>query len=112
MEGSFSATLECRGWWETLDTESRERVRDYLGTDGRDIAWDLIRSAYASVAERAIVPLQDVANLGSEARMNVPGRAEGNWAWRARPDHFSGTSAARLHRLAALTGRLPARLAS
>lgn len=99
-----------RGWWETLDGEARERVRDYLGTDGRDIAWDLIRAAYASVAERAVVPMQDVANLGSEARMNVPGRADGNWAWRAYPEHFSGTSAARLRRLAALTGRLPARL--
>jgi len=96
-----------RGWWETLDGEACERVRDYLGTDGRDIAWDLIRAAYASVAERAIVPLQDVANLGSEARMNVPGRADGNWAWRARPEHFSLTYAARLRRLAALTGRLP-----
>jgi 4-alpha-glucanotransferase len=97
-----------RGWWETLDEESRRRARDYLGVDGHDIAWDLIRTAFASVADRAIVPLQDVANLGSEARMNVPGCAGGNWAWRARPEHFSGTSAARLRRLAALTGRLPA----
>jgi 4-alpha-glucanotransferase len=95
-----------RGWWKTLDEESRRRVRDYLGTDGADIAWDLIRAAYASVAERAIVPLQDVAGLGSEARMNFPGRAEGNWAWRARPEHFSAASAARLRRLARLTGRL------
>ena len=48
------------------------RVRDYLGSDGREIEWDLIRAAYASVAERAIVPLQDVLGLGSEARMNTP----------------------------------------
>ncbi len=97
-----------RGWWETLDEASRSRLRDYLGVDGRDIAWDLIRAAFASVAERAIVPLQDVADLGSEARMNVPGRADGNWAWRARPEHLSETSAARLRRLAALSGRHPA----
>ena len=96
-----------RGWWETLAEEDRRRARDYLGTDGTDIAWSLIRAAYASVAERAIVPLQDVANLGSEARMNTPGRAEGNWSWRARPEHLSSESAARLKRLAELTGRLP-----
>ena len=97
-----------RGWWETLDEKGRARVRDYLGVDGRDIAWDLIRTAAASVAERAILPLQDVASLGSEARMNVPGRAAGNWAWRARLEDLSEASAARLRRLAALTGRLPA----
>jgi len=98
-----------RGWWETLDEPTRAKVRDYLGTDGREIEWDLIRAAYASVAERAVVPMQDVAGLGSEARMNFPGRMEGNWAWRARPEHFSEASAARLRRLVALTGRLPAR---
>ena len=98
-----------RGWWETLDEPTRAKVRDYLGTDGREIEWDLIRAAYASVAERAVVPMQDVAGLGSEARMNYPGRMEGNWAWRARPEHFSEASAARLRRLVALTGRLPAR---
>ncbi len=96
-----------RGWWETLDGESRSRVADYLGTTGADISWDLIRAAFASVADRAIVPLQDVAGLGSEARMNVPGRAEANWSWRARPAQFSEASAARIRRLVELTGRLP-----
>jgi len=96
-----------RGWWEALDAESRGRVADYLGTTGADISWDFIRAAFASVADRAIVPLQDVAGLGSEARMNVPGRAEENWSWRARPGHLSEASAARLRRLVELTGRLP-----
>jgi 4-alpha-glucanotransferase len=95
-----------RGWWQTLDEESRRRVRDYLGTDGHDVTWDLIRAAFGSVAERAIVPLQDVADLGSEARMNLPGRADGNWGWRARSEDFPGASAERLRRLATLTGRL------
>ena len=98
-----------RGWWDVLDETTRGKVRDYLGTDGREIAWDLIRAALASVADRAIVPMQDVAGLGSEARMNFPGRVEGNWAWRARPEHFCGGSAARLRRLVTLTGRLPVR---
>ena len=98
-----------RGWWETLDESARTRARDYLGTDGSDIAWDLIRAAFSSVAERAIVPMQDVAGLGGEARMNVPGRAEDNWAWRAGPACFSEESAARLRRLAELTGRVRSR---
>ena len=64
---------------------SGERVFDYLGGDGREIEWALIRAAYDSVAERAIVPLQDVLGLGSEARMNTPAEPAGNWTWRA-PD--------------------------
>ena len=94
-----------RGWWETAGEEERRSARDYLGTDGRDIEWSFIRAAYASVARRAIVPLQDVLGLGSEARMNTPGLAEGNWTWRAPDDAFRPELAARLRRLAELTGR-------
>ena len=54
----------------------------YLRTDGADIAWDFIRAACQSVARTAIVPLQDVLRLDNAARMNTPGRAAGNWAWR------------------------------
>ena len=60
----------------------REGVLRYVGTDGREIHWDLIRVLLMSVAERAIVPMQDVLGLGSEARMNTPGRDSGNWEWR------------------------------
>ena len=95
-----------RGWWETAGEEQRRRVRDYLGTDGGDIQWAFIRAAYASVARRAVVPMQDVLGLGSEARMNTPGRADGNWAWRAKADAFRPELAARLRRLAELTGRV------
>jgi 4-alpha-glucanotransferase len=95
-----------RGWWETAGEEQRRRVMDYLGTDGGDIEWAFIRAAYASVARRAVVPMQDVLGLGSEARMNTPGRADGNWAWRAKADAFRPELAARLHRLAELTGRV------
>jgi len=58
------------------------RVLRYLGTDGKELNWDLIRVAFSSIADTAIVPLQDVLGLGSEARMNHPGMAEGNWGWR------------------------------
>ena len=95
-----------RGWWETLDPDARARANDYLGTTGAEIEWDLIRAAYASVADRAIVPLQDVFGLGSEARMNTPAEAKGNWSWRAREENFANDRNARLRRLAELCGRL------
>jgi 4-alpha-glucanotransferase len=95
----------ARGWWESLEPATRQRVRDYLGCDGPEIEWDLIREAYKSVADRAIIPLQDVFGLGSEARMNTPAEPAGNWSWRARSEAFRGDRAARLARLAELTGR-------
>jgi 4-alpha-glucanotransferase len=95
----------ARGWWAALNEEESARARDYLGGDGSEIEWDLIRAAYASVADRAIVPAQDVFGLGSEARMNTPGRAGGNWSWRAREEDFRPDRAERLARLAELTGR-------
>jgi 4-alpha-glucanotransferase len=94
-----------RGWWATLDPEARRRVSAYLGSDGTEIEWDLVRAAYASVADRAIVPLQDVFGLGSEARMNTPAEAEGNWSWRAREEDFRNDRNGRLRELAELTGR-------
>lgn len=70
------------GWWQQISDAERQHVRDYLGIDGADIHWNLIRAACASVANTAIYPLQDVLGLGSEARMNYPGKASGYWQWR------------------------------
>jgi 4-alpha-glucanotransferase len=95
----------ARAWYAALEDEARERVRDYLGSDGRQIPWDLIRAAYTSVARRAIVPMQDVLALGSEARMNTPAQPSGNWEWRVEEGGFREEDAVRLKRLAALTGR-------
>jgi 4-alpha-glucanotransferase len=64
--------------------DERHRVRVYLGCDGAEINWDMIALALRTPANTAVVPLQDVLGLGSEARMNVPGRAWGNWQWRFR----------------------------
>ena len=97
-----------RGWFARLTAEERERVADYLGADGVEIEWDLIRAAYTSVCDRAVVPMQDVLGLGSEARMNDPSRPGGNWAWRLPADGLRPELASRLRRLAMLTGRLPA----
>lgn len=95
----------ARGWYTALKPEERERVWDYLGCDGREIERALIRAAYTSVARRVIVPMPDVLGLGSEARMNTPAEPAGNWGWRAAENAFGAEDAARLRRLAVLTGR-------
>lgn len=88
------------GWFRSCPPHERDHALRYLGTDGHDIVWDLIRLAFMSVASIAVVPLQDVLELGSEARMNVPGTASGNWRWRVREDALTRE---RAHRLASLT---------
>jgi 4-alpha-glucanotransferase len=87
------------GWWtgevghSTRSTqeieEEHEHVRRYLGTDGREINWDFIRAVLASVADTAIVPVQDLLGLGSEARMNRPATIGRNWRWRLRPGELT-----------------------
>jgi 4-alpha-glucanotransferase len=107
----YSATHDndtAAGWYAAAPDWAQERLREYFGVDGKDPAGVLVRAAYASVADRAVVPLQDVLGLGSEARMNVPGRAHDNWTWRAPKDAFRPEVAARLLRLAELTGRVAA----
>ncbi len=72
-----------RGWWEEdAAGDERDFARRYMSSDGHEIHWDMVRLAMASVARLAIVPHQDLVGLGSEARMNRPGVAEGNWRWR------------------------------
>ena len=70
------------GWWQRASEEEKDFLRRYLATDGRDVAWDLIRVAWRSVAKWAIAPVQDVLSLDNRARMNYPGRLGGNWVWR------------------------------
>jgi 4-alpha-glucanotransferase len=74
------------GWFAQLAEADRRAVRRYFPALEQNIAWDLIRAAWASVADLAIAPLQDVLSLGTEARMNYPGKAEGNWRWRCREE--------------------------
>jgi 4-alpha-glucanotransferase len=71
------------GWWKSLAREEERRdVAAYVGEPADGMNWALIRAAFHSVAKWAIVPLQDVLGLGSEARMNTPSRLERNWSWR------------------------------
>ncbi|NOT33425.1 MAG: 4-alpha-glucanotransferase [Candidatus Eisenbacteria bacterium] len=94
-----------RGWFAAAEESTRDRLRRYLATDAHDVAWDLIREAFRSVATTAIVPLQDVLDLGAEARMNLPGRPAGNWTWRFTADRFGAAPRERLRELASLYGR-------
>jgi 4-alpha-glucanotransferase len=83
----------------------RERVLRYVGTDGSEIHWDLIRLVMMSVAEMVIVPMQDVLGLGSEARMNTPGRDSGNWEWRMKDGSNVDEALKRLSEMTATYGR-------
>ncbi|MEZ4532668.1 MAG: 4-alpha-glucanotransferase [Thermomicrobiales bacterium] len=94
------------GWFQSCSESERQQVQTYLGADGSDIAWDFIRLAFASVADLAIVPLQDVMRLGDEARMNRPGIAFGNWKWRYLSHQLNDGLARGLRELAGAYGRL------
>lgn len=71
----------CRGWYASASEAEKDHFRRYMNVDGRNVAWDLIRLAFSSAAETVIVPLQDVMNLGTEHRMNIPGTSAGNWGF-------------------------------
>jgi 4-alpha-glucanotransferase len=97
------------GWYEQTSTrEERDYARRYLGTDGADIAWSLIRLAWSSVARTAITPVQDLLSLGHDARMNTPSTVgPPNWCWRLLPAALTDTVTERLLELTAIYGRLP-----
>ncbi len=96
------------GWYRASSTAAeRDFARRYLASDGHDIAWDFIRLAWASVADMALAPLQDLLSLDSQARMNYPGRPSGNWGWRYRPSDLTMTLGGRMHELTYLYRRLP-----
>jgi 4-alpha-glucanotransferase len=93
------------GWFHNLSDQQRQEVQRYLGRDGSDIAWELIRIALSSVADTAIFPLQDIMRLGDEGRMNTPGRLGGNWGWRYQEHQLHAGLAAGLGELTAIYGR-------
>ena len=93
------------GWFAASDTAVQSHLRGYFGEAQETAASLLLRAALASVCHTAIVPMQDVLGLGSEARMNVPGTTEGNWSWRMRKVDLSLLQAQRMARLVRLYGR-------
>jgi len=97
-----------RGWYEDLPDAERRNLWRYLkraaGTSA-EVAPALLRLAWSSVAALAIAPLQDVLNLGKDARMNQPGRADGNWRWRCTEDMLSASAFQSLRDLTDASGR-------
>jgi 4-alpha-glucanotransferase len=104
------------GWWNSSGVgestrtaedirKEREFARAYLGFEDEPVNWVLIRAVLASVAEIAVVPLQDVLGLGSEARMNLPGTVTGNWKWRYKANALTRDLAERLGNLTTIFDR-------
>jgi 4-alpha-glucanotransferase len=67
----------------------KNEVLEYTNSDGKDVVGDMIRLAWSSVAQMAIIPLQDLLRLGSESRMNLPGTIGDNWRWRFTWDQIT-----------------------
>lgn len=106
-----------RGWfWSDHgqnSTRSREEIEreqrgilSFLGTDGSEIHWDFIALAMRSAADLVIAPLQDILGLDSSGRMNVPGRPDGNWAWRFEKGDLTDSMVARMCELTERSGRM------
>jgi 4-alpha-glucanotransferase len=98
-----------RGWFMTEATPlERANLFRYLGREvpARQLSWELIRLAMMSVADTAIIPMQDILGLGAEARMNQPARLEGNWHWRMPPNSLSTELSGRLLEMAETCGRV------
>jgi 4-alpha-glucanotransferase len=97
------------GVGSTRDASQIDKERGYclkyLNSDGREIHWDFIRAALASVADVAIVPLQDVLGLDSSARMNLPASEQGNWGWRFKQDELTSSLSERLKEMTETYGR-------
>jgi 4-alpha-glucanotransferase len=96
------------GWYEQLQAHERESLLRYLGCTSADgIHWDLIRLALSSVCNQAVIPVQDILGLGTEARMNFPGKPSGNWSWRYREGALTAELRDRLRSLTETYARSP-----
>jgi 4-alpha-glucanotransferase len=93
------------GWYTTANANERDLLHRYVPSVQREVAREFMRLAWASVADYALAPLQDLLSLGTEARMNTPGRPTGNWTWRLRSDQLSNVAIEWLGELTELYGR-------
>ena len=94
------------GWYRQLDAETRARVDDYFGYSSEPMPRPLIRAALASVAALAIVPMQDLLELDSAHRMNIPGTTDGNWRWQFDWSQLAANTQGRLRHWLSIYGRL------
>lgn len=95
----------AQGWYRAQEPAVRHRSRVYTGSDDAGIHWAMVRAVCNSVADVAVYPLQDVLGLGTEARLNQPGRPHGNWTWRFHPEVLSAGLAEALREMAEFAGR-------
>jgi 4-alpha-glucanotransferase len=93
------------GWYQSAPEKEKDFCRRYLARSGDDIAWDLIRGVWGSVAMFSICPLQDLLSLGTQARMNYPGKPSGNWGWRFVPEQITPGMVERLKEMNFLYSR-------
>jgi 4-alpha-glucanotransferase len=93
------------GWYQSAPVEEKDFCRRYLARSGENISWDLIRAVWSSVAKITIAPLQDFLGLGTEARMNYPGRPSGNWSWRVLSHQINSDLAQRINEINFLYSR-------
>ena len=94
------------GWWQTPSQAEREAAESYTGIEpGASPVWPMIRAVETSAAQIAVIPAQDLLELGSEARMNTPAVPGGNWSWRAPENCWTPELAARLSTLVEATDR-------
>lgn len=94
-----------KGFYEKAVQYEKDFMRRYMGVDGSDISWDLIRLAMMSVATLSVYPLQDLLSMGSETRMNLPGVLGGNWEWRLKEGQLDKFTISRLADLTTIYGR-------
>ena len=103
--GWFTSThVETTQSWDEILAE-RAFARRYVNADGAEFHWDMIRQAFASAADTAIIPLQDILGLDSRARMNTPGQAKGNWRWRFQNGQIDQHARDRFAELSAVYSR-------
>lgn len=95
------------GWYSALSAEKQDEITQYLGVPMQDPAWDMMRICHESCAGAAVVPMQDVLRLGSQARMNTPATNAGNWRWRMSPNYFTDHTIDALAELTSSSGRAP-----
>ena len=95
------------GWYKGLSPKYRKVVKEYLNIrSGKEIHWEMIRYAFASVANTAIIPMQDLLGLDNEARMNIPSTLGNNWVWRMKEEDLTDALSEKLFNMTKIYGRL------
>jgi 4-alpha-glucanotransferase len=95
------------GWYKAAPELEKHRMREYTRSDGTEVEWELIRLAMLSVADQAVIPLQDYMSLDTEHRMNLPATVGNNWLWRYTPDMLHRVDADRIRALVDISNRKP-----